>query len=141
MNQKLNSKGKPYSKKHLKQERAKKNPRSTYWRNKADALWSELIRRPGVCAVCGEGNVQAHHLISRSAAATRHRLENGIALCPKHHRLDARLSAHKGPMAFAAWINQHHPDRWVWVNEHKWDVVRPNYKEAYEYLCDVRRAL
>jgi len=88
---------------------------------KADAAWGAMIHAAGRCAVglgCS-GPLEAHHLIRRSAKATRHAAENGILLCAFHHRY-ADFSPHAGPKAFMEWLLENMPERWAWVQNHKW---------------------
>lgn len=116
------------------------NPRSTYWKRKADALWGKVIHAiyQG-CAVndadCS-GKPEAHHLISRSVGSTRHDLRNGIVLCTLHHKYSKSCSPHMGPVGFCAWLQFNENAKWRFVMAHRWSTEKPNYKEAYEYLCD-----
>jgi len=52
-----------------------------------DTLWSKIIRKnfDNKCAVCGATPCQAHHIFTRSYKSTRWDIDNGIALCYKHH--------------------------------------------------------
>jgi hypothetical protein len=52
----------------------------------ADSLWSQIIRRPGACVICGKTErLQAAHGFSRRYHATRHDLRNGFCLCSGCH--------------------------------------------------------
>lgn len=52
----------------------------------ADSLWSQIIRRPSACVICGKTErLQAAHGFSRRYHATRHDLRNGFCLCSGHH--------------------------------------------------------
>ncbi len=120
-----------------KLQRTKDRPGSRYWRNKADRAWSLLILRKndGRCMVCGEPAVDPHHLISRSLAATRHSLTNGIPLCRSHHSMNPRMSAHLCPLAFAEWLRTKDPTLYGWVQEHRFDLCpKPNYRKRHEQL-------
>ena len=115
----------------------KANPKSTYWRNRADILWSKLIARiwKGRCAFCGEPGRDAHHLISRRIVSIRHDPQNGIYLCPSHHRLNPYLSAHGGPVAFTEWLRGDHPEIHAWVVKTRPIIgKKPNYKEIHDSL-------
>jgi len=120
-----------------KLQKKKDNSKSKYWRNKADALWGKIIHEIyQSCPVddnCA-GNLEAHHLISRSNGATRHKIENGIGLCSAHHKFSPELSAHKAPLAFAEWLQNNHPDKWNWCSYHKFKVSKYDYKEAFKAL-------
>lgn len=119
-------------------QRRKDNCGSKYWRNRADKEWSQAIRKkyPG-CVVCGNTPVDPHHLISRSNAATRHSIENGLGLCQGHHIFDHKLSAHGAPLAFSEWLQLHHPETWQWCCDNKNRVEKPDYKAAYYRLKEL----
>jgi hypothetical protein len=52
----------------------------------ADSLWSQIIRRPGACVICGaRERLQGAHGFSRRYHATRHDLRNGFCLCSGCH--------------------------------------------------------
>lgn len=115
----------------------KGNTNSKLWRNKADHAWSQIITSQGFCSVCGAGQVNAHHLITRRVTATRHSLLNGICLCAKHHQFDPKLSAHGSPLAFAVWLQENRPDQWQWIKDHRNDVCdteKADFKERYKSL-------
>lgn len=117
-------------------QKRKDDPKSKYWKTKADDLWKAIIHESSRCAV-GEGcagNLEAHHLISRSSTYSRHRVENGILLCSTHHKFSHELSAHKAPLAFAEWLQKHYPDKWEWCSENKHKIAKPDYREAYDDL-------
>ena len=70
---------------------------------KLDKLWSEKVRERANCRceVCGSDNVvQAHHIFPRTHKGTRWDLDNGVALCLKHHL----YWAHKDAIAFTQWV-------------------------------------
>ena len=115
----------------------KDNPFSTYWCKIADYRWSQVICQQGCCAVCGRrGNLEAHHLIGRNHFATRHRIECGLCLCRHHHRFDSEISPHLAPQAFEAWLQKAFPERYQWVQEHKYRQIseKVDYQKAYEAL-------
>ena len=73
-------------------------------KNKADTLWSKIIRFYGECEKCGKkgGNLHAAHIYSRRYAKTRHDLENGLCLCwPCHRR------GHDRPVDFTHWVEDY----------------------------------
>lgn len=116
-------------------QKRKDNPGSKYWRNKADPLWSEVIRRLyPVCAICGATPIDPHHLISRSNGATRHSIENGMGLCQNCHIFDHKLSAHGAPLAFAEYLQVNYPEKWEWCCKNKNIVCKPDYEGAYYRL-------
>lgn len=56
-------------------------------KGKADKLFSQIIRKPGVCSRCGSRDwLQCAHIISRRYSATRCDLRNAWCLCAACHR-------------------------------------------------------
>lgn len=55
--------------------------------SECSALWSKAVKeRDGYkCRCCGKLSSDSHHIISRRYSATRYDVDNGIALCRKHH--------------------------------------------------------
>lgn len=52
------------------------------------------------CVICGEiRRLNAHHIIPREFKETRWVVENGVALCPRHHKFGL-FSAHRNPYWF-----------------------------------------
>ena len=83
-----------------------------------DDLWKKAIvkRANGKCEVCGEMRyVQAHHIVPRTCYTLRHDMENGVALCRKHHI----YWAHKDCIAFYNWAK---------------DLVDMDYLESRRHL-------
>jgi hypothetical protein len=67
------------------------------------AIWGELVRlrASGRCEYCGSmDRIQAHHVFTRSIAALKYFLANGVCLCAGHHI----FFAHKKPHDFRDWI-------------------------------------
>lgn len=60
---------------------------------------------------------------------------NGILLCARHHKYDARLSAHKGSAMFGLWLQQNRPEQTAWVLQHWQDEGEPDYKRAVSQLA------
>lgn len=59
---------------------------------KALKVWSQIVRLPQKCVICGKQQstlskvvFQAHHIVSRRYAAGRWSLENGVCLCQGCH--------------------------------------------------------
>ena len=126
-------------------QKRKDNPRSGYWKSKADELWGAVIHEKyNFCALGDDPEIQrespcsgkgeAHHLISRGNVGTRHRLENGILLCTKHHKFCNKISAHMAPVALSHWLQENSPDQYNFVQENKYAILKPDYKQAYEDL-------
>jgi len=116
------------------------HPNNKYWREKADRLWSELVRHQWQrCPICGNTNVQAHHILTKGAYPQyRHALINGIGLCYQCHVGQKRghISAHGTPRAFDDWLREHCSERYAWTERaRRRDEKRAEtHKEAYERL-------
>ena len=69
------------------------------------------------CAICGKENskdapLNAHHIMPRQMfSGLRFDPQNGIALCPKCHKM-GKWSAHKGGIWFAEWLRNHAPEKY-----------------------------
>lgn len=56
-------------------------------KRKATILHAELVRARGACTRCGHTeNLQCAHIISRTYATTRCRMDNAWCLCARCHR-------------------------------------------------------
>ncbi len=110
-------------------------------RDICDALWSLAVRTAWgwKCAICGRGNVEAHHLIPRGHTALRHVLKNGMALCSGCHQFCRNVSPHQNAAGFVSWLELHHPELAAWV----FDNRRPQFDATVNvaYYCDVIRSL
>lgn len=120
------------------------DPFSRLWRNKADKTWKELVFLLGgsKCAICGSVEyIQAHHIIPRNILLSRHNAMNGILLCPSHHKYSFVFSAHKNPVRFILWLQEHQPERWAWLSKNfdpnlELSTEKPNYKGVYTFLLE-----
>lgn len=106
-----------------------KKPSVKTLRNKADALWSQMIRsRDGHCRRClrqpPEVTLQAAHIISRRYKAIRWDERNGIALCVGCHHW-----GHKQPVEFDWWVQK-------LIGKEVYEALR---FEALDYVGEVRR--
>jgi len=98
-----------------------------YWKKRATALWSDLIREVGECEICGrEGkrgktqgwtNLDAHHLIPKGTSDLfRCDLSNGVCLCVRCHQWDEGVSPHQNKEGFEKWLETMRPGQWKWYN-------------------------
>jgi len=80
-------------------------------RKKLDKEWADKIKeRDKSCIICGsKKRLNAHHLIPREVKEFRYDLDNGVALCPKHHKYSYKISAHKNSIAFIKWMKINRP--------------------------------
>ena len=87
---------------------------------KEDKKWSDEVReRDGFrCVVCKRSvKPNAHHIIPRENKLLRHKLFNGITLCPKHHKFSYEFSAHKNPFAFIKWLRANRKEQFALLEE------------------------
>jgi hypothetical protein len=80
-----------------------------------DTAWSELVKlRAGmICEYCGNMSyLNSHHVFTRKNRATRWDVKNGMALCPTHHTLGTKFSAHGTPTIFTEWIINERGENW-----------------------------
>jgi 5-methylcytosine-specific restriction endonuclease McrA len=65
---------------------SKKAPTVRKMKEKLDIAWSKNVRSKGVCERCGSTvRLNAHHIFTRSYAATRWAVSNGVCLCWRCH--------------------------------------------------------
>lgn len=131
-------------KKNLKKSKLQKrkdNSKGNYWKKKADKAWGEVVHlQNNHCAVNNwhcKGNLEAHHLISRSNILTRHKLINSILLCSHHHKFSVACSPHKGPIGFSIWLKKNRPEQFDFVEKNKYLTgEKVNYEETFNYLTE-----
>ena len=124
--------------------KSKANPRSKYWKNKADKVWGEYIHaKYNRCLVCGKNDfvLQAHHLISRGKVITRHEPDNGVLLCATHHIFDPDCSPHAGPIGFTDFLYEGHNEKYNWVKENQFATGVVDYEEAFNNLTKLIKEL
>ena len=113
-------------------------------RDMADRLWSLAVRADWAerCAACRSGDIQAHHLIPRQHESLRYALENGIALCARHHQFDPHISPHQNAAGFVCWLRDHYPESHRWYMEMVEAGIPPflDLKSSL-YYCRVLRDL
>ena len=103
-----------------------------------DGMWGELVRANGRCEMCGEskGQMQAHHLISRSILAYRWNLLNGACLCAGCHKFK-KTAVHVSPWVFYDSLGVLlDGKRANWFAEHKnrLDEPAPTLAELQDYF-------
>ena len=110
-----------------------------HYRDKADRLWQEIqhILWGHRCARCGKKLIDkegrwlgsAHHMVKRRILHLRHSLNNGVLGCD-HCHMYATDSWENAPEAFEEWLKEHHPSRWKWFEEHRYeDGKKPDWEE------------
>lgn len=89
------------------------------------------------------GKLEAMHSISRSAKMWRHHPLNGTLGCTYHHKWHVLISCHKGPIGYAIWLRERHPDRFAFVEDvyHGRISQTDSYRDSYEKLIGLIREL
>jgi len=108
--------------------------------NHLDNLWRYKVYELAEykCEYCGkEGQLNAHHIFSRSNYSVRWDIDNGICLCVAHH-IFGNLSFHKSPAEMIEWIKNKRGEQWY--NDLLIKVrrsIKPNdAKELYKPLLE-----
>ena len=147
-------------KKRRKPRSAKtEGPKSPYWRDKADTLFSDMERaKVGECQICHKkgtarksdgleiSGLELHHLIDRGRFRFRYDPNNTVILDKHHHGSHPMFRNHKicahGSMtafeAFEEWLQEELPEKWKWYQNNKHDK-RPmdgTYQDKYEQLTE-----
>lgn len=98
---KLNKKLKHQQTKSYQNELAKKELKLR------DKAWQLLVKeRDGFkCVICGRSDIlHVHHIIAREVKEFRWDVDNGITLCPLHHKYSFEISAHRNAFLFYIWL-------------------------------------
>ena len=128
---------KDLKKKRTSLQKKKDDPNSKYWKTKADSLFSKLIRaRDEKCICCGRVDLlQCAHIQARENRDVRFHPMNAITLCPSCHKFSRKMSIHKNPATFFAWLKANHPEYWDNIGKlplHP--TAKASYREAYHYM-------
>ena len=118
-------------------QKKKDNPNSSYWKKKAMAAWGILMHAKYDTCLVGrdcKGNLEAHHLISRSKVLTRNDINNGVLLCSLHHKFSNELSPHTAPVQFTEFLRENYPEKIEYVRENTHRTGKPNYQADCEHL-------
>ena len=126
-------------------------------KKKADIVFSFAVRLLNPrCQVCGAGGthhkvtggfidgLHCHHLIGRGRIRYRFDLDNGMTLCPSHHKFNTSCSPHHdGPssVGFHKWLESH--ERWLWFEDNREDHTRVNlcYWDEFKRLDAIVKEL
>lgn len=122
-----------------KKKATKTEKNTTLLRKMCDRLWSRAVRADfnGRCAVCGKQATDAHHLVPRQFYATRHDINNGIALCQYDHIWNKKVAPHQNPSAWQRWLEEHHPSRVEWCRDNDRPAFKSTKNAAY-YISVIR---
>ena len=120
-----------------------KKPSKKTLKNKADKLWSEIIRSKGKCEVCGiTRNLQSHHIEGRRNLTLRFDLRNGVCLCPLHHTLSSRESAHQSPLWFQTWLTKNRRADLNYLFKKRLEINdKIDYEEVLKELNEAKKQL
>jgi len=94
--------------------------------------WADTVKlRDGHrCVICGvTERINAHHILPVEIEETRLWLENGISLCPKHHKFSRNFSAHNNPFVFLYWLEIARPEQYKKIK----DFVLANYLSIFNF--------
>lgn len=83
--------------------------------HKADALWQEMICKPGRCIICTSSGVSGHHLLLKSQCRQsryvyRYHPLNGVPLCVACHV----PFAHGKRDEFMEWLRVNRTEQFEW---------------------------
>ena len=120
---------------------------STYYRDRATALWSKIVRlrAGGICEFTGKrsDNLEAHHLVSAGIASCRCDLDCGMAISAYDHK-----QRDDGPHGFRddkffEWLKVNEAQRYAYVQEHKHDKpdAKHNWKEDEDRLAKIYKEM
>ena len=105
-------------------------------RNKADKLWSELVRQrnKGRCEICSKLATNPHHIIGRKNLTLRHDPRNGVNLCYYCH-VGSKTSAHNDPLGFQDWLIKHRRADYNYLMFKRMELAtKVDYNERIEWL-------
>jgi hypothetical protein len=101
-------------------------------KNKADKLFSLLIRKRGTCEMCGQDkkDLQCAHVITRSTIHLRYDTRNSLCLCSGCH-----LRWHHSPLWAITWYKSVYPENAKYLLKQK-NVIERNfdYQEVIDKL-------
>ena len=83
--------------------------------------WSSFVKARDLykCVICGDTKLlNAHHIIPKEDKLMSTELINGISLCPKHHKFDIVISAHRNPLAFYVWLNENRHEEFEYLTKY-----------------------
>lgn len=117
----------------------KKKPTKTKLKKRADALFSEYIRkRDGYCLHCGKTeNLQCSHIVGRLNHHLRYDPQNAITLCYACHI----HFWHKEPLEASVWFRGIRPDAEEYLNRERNKIEKLDYEEIVSSLNGMLKEL
>ena len=83
--------------------------------NKLIKQWRRYVleRDSYHCVICGrKDKINIHHIIPREIKEFKYDVDNGICLCPNHHRFSKEISPHKNSLIFYCFFIKHKEDQY-----------------------------
>ena len=110
----------------------KQKPTKTKLKKRADALFSEYIRkRDGACVRCGKRDaLQCSHVVGRMNHHLRYDPQNAITLCYACHF----HFWHKEPLEAADWFRERYPHVDEYLSRERNRIEKPDYEEIVASL-------
>lgn len=96
-----------------RREKIEKRKRLENWANTVKSNYNNRCFIPE--CKC-EKKINAHHIIPKEFEETRFDTENGIALCPGHHKF-SKFSAHKNPLWFMNLLMEREPQKYKYLRD------------------------
>ncbi len=111
-------------------KKTKKKVKRTTLRNKADLLFSKIIRGRGACERClKETTLQTSHIISRRYLHLRYDLRNALCFCAGCH-----MWWHHNPLEAISWYIETHPNDYKYLMKEKHVYEKVDYEKVIEKL-------
>ena len=109
---------------------------------KLDDAWSLLVKlKAGMeCEIetCRKTKyLNSHHIFTRRNKAVRWCVDNGVALCPSHHTLNSKFSAHATPVTFTSWLEKKRGKDFIEMLTYKSNQVSKLHKFEKELLLKI----
>lgn len=106
---------------------------------KLDDAWSLLVKlKAGMkCEIKGCARIKqlnSHHIFTRKNRSVRWSTMNGVCLCPSHHTLDSKFSAHGTPILFTNWLIKERGQNYVDILTLKANSISKLHKFEKEIL-------
>ena len=107
----------------------------TYYKKKADALVSQIVRTRGKCENCGRSKgaqLQCAHIVGRNNHTLRFDIMNVLCLCAGCHRW-----AHDNPDEFTDFWRKKYPTRKYYIDANRNRITKLtvlDYKELVDEL-------
>lgn len=109
---------------------------ASYYKRKADKLFSEIVRARGRCEKCGgNGVLQCAHIIPRTNLTLRWDFENALCLDMKCHI----WWQHKNPLEFTTWFKEKYPERYIYLMRRRNDYIKRTKHDYQNIVSNLER--